>query len=47
MEMRVVLRTMIRRARLLPTGRRAERTARHTVTIAPARGAIVILERRA
>jgi cytochrome P450 family 135 len=47
LEMRVVLRTMLRRARLLPTSRRAERIARHTVTIAPARGAIVTLERRA
>jgi cytochrome P450 len=47
LETRVVLRTMLRHARLLPTRRRAERIARHTVTIAPARGAIVTLERRA
>ena len=46
-EMRIVLRTMLRHARLLPTNRRAERVARHTVTIAPARGATVTLERNA
>ncbi len=45
-EMRIVLRTMLRHARLLPTNRRAERVARHTVTIAPARGATVTLKRR-
>jgi cytochrome P450 len=47
LEMRVVLRTILRHARLVPTSRRAERIARHTVTIAPARGAIVTLEHRA
>jgi cytochrome P450 len=47
LEMRIVLRTMLRHARLLPTERRAERIARHTVTIAPARGATITLERRA
>jgi cytochrome P450 len=45
LEMRIVLRTMLRDARLLPTRRRAERVARHTVTIAPARGATVTLDR--
>jgi cytochrome P450 family 135 len=45
-EMRIVLRTMLRHAHLLPTDRPAERIARHTVTIAPARGATVTLERR-
>ena len=45
-ETRIVLRTMLRHARLLPTNRRAERIARHTVTIAPGRGATVTLERR-
>ena len=46
MEMRIVLQTMFRHARLRPTDRRAERVARHTVTIAPARGGIVTLDRR-
>ena len=45
-ETRIVLRTMLRHARLLPTNRRAERIARHTVTIVPARGATVTLNRR-
>ena len=46
LEMRIALRTMLRHARLLPTGDRAERIARHTVTIAPGRGASVTLNRR-
>ncbi len=45
-ETRIVLRTMLRHARLLPTRRPPERIARHTVTIVPARGATVTLERR-
>ncbi len=45
-EARIVLRTMLRRAHLLPTRERPERIARHTVTIVPARGATVTLERR-
>ena len=46
LEMRIVLRTMLRHGRLLPTNRRSERVARHTVAIAPARGATVTLDRR-
>lgn len=46
LEMRIVLRTMLRHGRLLPTGRRSERVARHTVSIVPARGATVTLEHR-
>ena len=44
-ETRIVLRTMLRHA-LLPTRRRPERIARHTVTIVPAHGATITLERR-
>jgi cytochrome P450 len=45
LEMRIVLRTMLRHGRLLPTDRRSERVARHTVSIVPANGATVTLER--
>jgi cytochrome P450 len=45
-EMRIVLRTMLRQAHLLPTRRPAERIARHTVTITPAHGGTITLERR-
>ena len=47
MEIRIVLSTMLRHARLVPTNRRSERIARHTVTIVPARGgATITLKRR-
>jgi cytochrome P450 len=45
-ETRIVLRTMLRRAHLMPSRRRSERIARHTVTIVPAHGATITLERR-
>jgi cytochrome P450 family 135 len=45
-ETRIVLRTMLRHARIVPTRRPPERIARHTVTIVPAHGATVTLERR-
>ena len=46
METRIVLRTMLRHARLMPSFKRAERVARHTVTIVPARGGTITLTRR-
>lgn len=46
METRIVLRTMLRQARLMPSFKRAERVARHTVTIVPARGGTITLTRR-
>lgn len=46
LEMRTVLITMLRYGRLQPTNRKSERVARHTVAIAPARGATITLERR-
>ena len=46
LEMRVVLRTILRCARIVPTGERSERVARSTVTIVPARGGRVTLARR-
>ncbi|HKG38094.1 MAG TPA: cytochrome P450 [Conexibacter sp.] len=45
-ETRIVLRTMLRHAHLVPTRRPSERIARHTVTIVPAHGATITLERR-
>ena len=45
-ETRIVLRTMLRHAHILPTRRRPERIARHTVTIVPAHGATITLQRR-
>ena len=46
MEARTVLRTLLRTATVVPTTRRAERVARSTVTIVPARGGHVTLRRR-
>jgi cytochrome P450 len=46
LEARVVLRTMLRHAELLPTPERSERTGRRNVTIVPARGARVTLNKR-
>ncbi len=47
LEIRIVLRTMLRHAQPMPTTKRSERIARHTVTIVPARGGTVTLTRRA
>jgi cytochrome P450 len=47
MEMRVVLRTILRRFELRPVGRRAERVARRNVTFSPRHGTRVIARRRA
>jgi len=44
-EARVVLRTMLRHAELLPTRKRSERIGRRNVTIVPARGARITLKR--
>jgi cytochrome P450 family 135 len=46
METRIVLRTILRNAQLQPTTKRAERIARHAVTIVPARGGTITLTRR-
>ena len=45
-EARVVLRTMLRHAELLPTRERSERIGRRNVTIVPARGARITLTKR-
>ena len=45
-EARIVLRTILRRARLEPSGRRSERVARRNVFIVPARGGRVTLRLR-
>ena len=45
-EARVVLRTMLRHAELLPTRERPERIGRRNVTIVPARGARITLTKR-
>ena len=44
-EARVVLRTMLRHAELLPTRERSERIGRRNVTIVPARGARITLKK--
>jgi cytochrome P450 len=44
-EARVVLRTMLRHAELLPTRERSERVGRRNVTIVPARGARITLNK--
>jgi cytochrome P450 len=46
LETRIVVRTIFRHARLMPSTRRSERVARHTVTIVPARGGSITLARR-
>ena len=46
LEARVVLRTMLRHAELLPTRERSERIGRRNVTIVPARGARITLTKR-
>ena len=46
LEIRVVLQTILRHARIVPTDDRPERIARRTVTIVPARGGRVTLARR-
>ena len=46
LESRIVLQTILRHARLMPTDERPERVARRTVTIVPARGGRVTLTRR-
>lgn len=46
MESRIVLATMLRTARIEPTTERSERIGRSTVTIVPARGARIVLDRR-
>ena len=46
METRIVLRTILRHAQLIPSHKRSERVARHTITIVPARGGTVTLTRR-
>jgi cytochrome P450 family 135 len=43
METRIVLATILRKARVQPTAERAERIGRSTVTIVPARGARIVL----
>ena len=45
-EIRIVLRTILRHAQLQPTSKPSERIARHTVTIVPAGGATITLKRR-
>lgn len=45
-EARIVLRTILRQARIEPSPRRAERVARRNVFIVPARGGRVTLQRR-
>jgi len=45
-EARVVLRTILRHAELLPTGERSERIGRRNITIVPARGARITLNKR-
>jgi cytochrome P450 family 135 len=45
-EARVVLRTMLRHAELLPTRERSERIGRRNITIVPARGARITLKKR-
>ena len=45
-ETRIVLRTILRHAHLMPTTKRPERTARHTITIVPAHGGTITLTRR-
>ena len=45
-EARVVLRTMLRHAELLPTQERSERISRRNVTIIPARGGRITLKKR-
>ena len=45
-EARVVLRTMLRHAELLPTRERSERIGRRNVTIVPARGGRITLNKR-
>ena len=45
-EARVVLRTLLRHAELLPTRERSERIGRRNITIVPARGARVTLNKR-
>jgi len=45
-EARVVLRTMLRHAELLPTQERSERIGRRNVTIIPARGGRITLKKR-
>ena len=44
-EARVVLRTMLRHAELLPTHERSERISRRNVTIVPARGGRITLKK--
>ncbi|MGA5463165.1 cytochrome P450 [Mycobacterium sp. NPDC050041] len=46
MESRIVLATILRTARVEPTTERSERIGRSTVTIVPARGARIVLDRR-
>jgi len=45
-EARVVLRTMLRHAELLPTQERSERIGRRNITIVPARGGRITLKKR-
>jgi cytochrome P450 len=45
-EMRIVLRTILRNAQLLPSDKPSERISRRTVTIVPARGGTITLKRR-
>lgn len=45
-ETRIVLRTILRHAHLMPTTKRPERTARHTITIVPAHGGTITLTPR-
>ncbi len=46
LETRIVLRTILRHAHLMPTDKRSERVARHTITIVPSGGGTVTLKRR-